>query len=305
MDRKTFLQVASLLPWGGSTLLDGSALLDGADRADEPVPRAAALKLSCNLYSFNEPLTSGAMTLEEVLKFCSDLGFAAVDPTGYYFPGYPRRPTAEYVNHIKQRAFLLGLDISGTGVRNDFITDDEKERRAEMRHVKRWVEAAAQLGAPVLRVFARRGIPEGHSREEATAWLVESLRECAAYGKRYGVMVALQNHAEFLKTAAQVEEVLQRADSDWLGLILDIGSLGGSDPYEEIATLAPYAVSWQIKEQVTVEGEKVKTDLDRVVGIVKESGYRGYLPIETLGPGAPRKQVPRFLAEVRRALASG
>lgn len=269
------------------------------------MPRAAALKLSCNLYSFNEPLTSGAMTLEEVLKFCSDLGFAAVDPTGYYFPGYPRRPTAEYVNHIKQRAFLLGLDISGTGVRNDFITDDEKERRAEMRHVKRWVEAAAQLGAPVLRVFARRGIPEGHSREEATAWLVESLRECAAYGKRYGVMVALQNHAEFLKTAAQVEEVLQRADSDWLGLILDIGSLGGSDPYEEIATLAPYAVSWQIKEQVTVEGEKVKTDLDRVVGIVKESGYRGYLPIETLGPGDPRKQVPRFLAEVRRALASG
>lgn len=43
----------------------------------------------------------------------------------------------------------------------------------------------------------------------------------------------------------------------------------------------------------------------RVVGIVKESRYRGYLPIETLGPGVPRKQVPRFLAEVRRALASG
>ncbi len=56
----------------------------------------AHLKLSCNLYSFNDPLRKGEMTLEEVFQFCSDVGFAAVDPTGYYFPGYPAVPADEY-----------------------------------------------------------------------------------------------------------------------------------------------------------------------------------------------------------------
>jgi sugar phosphate isomerase/epimerase len=243
------------------------------------------------------------MSLEEVLSFCSDLGFSAVDPTGYYFPDYPHVPTTAYSDHIREHAFRLGLSISGTGVRNDFTVPDDRERRAQVRHVKRWVEAAARLGAPVLRVFAGSGVPEGHTREEATAWLVDSLQACADYGRRHGVTVAVQNHAEFLETAAQVETVLGRVDG--LGLILDIGSLGGPDPYDEIATLAPHAVSWQIKEEVTVQDEKVRTDLSRIVAIVNEAGYRGYLPLETLGPGDPREQVPRFLSAVRRALANG
>ena len=67
---------------------------------------------------------NGQMTLEQVLAFCSDLGFAAVDPTGYYFPKYPALPDDSYLYQIKRKAFRLGLDISGTGVRNDFTLPD-------------------------------------------------------------------------------------------------------------------------------------------------------------------------------------
>ena len=38
--------------------------------------------------------------------------------------------------------------------------------------------------------------------------------------------------------------------------------------------------------------------------IMREAGYRGYAPIETLGPGDPNEKVRRFLGEVREALAS-
>ena len=297
MNRRAFVRTSAVLPVGMAW--------PAARRkpASPPPSDVRHLKLSCNLYSFNEPLQSGAMTLEEVLAFCSDLGFAAVDPTGYYLTGYPEPPSEAYINRIKRDAFLLGLDISGTGVRNDFTLAGDAERQAEIEHAKRWIEVAAQLGAPVLRVFAGKALPDGQSREAATERLVESLRTVAEYGAQYGVMPVLQNHADFLLTAAQVEDVLKQVGSEWLGLMLDIGSLGGPDPYEEIAVLAPYAVTWQIKEEVTVTGEKAKTDLDRIIAIAIEAGYRGYLPLETLGPGDPREKVPRFLADVRQALA--
>ena len=49
---------------------------------------------------------------------------------------------------------------------------------------------------------------------------------------------------------------------------------------------------------------KEKTDLKKIIGILRQCGYRGYLPLETLGKGDPRIKVPRFLEEVRSALES-
>ena len=77
-------------------------------------------KLSLNVYSFNNPLRAGEIDLFDVLDFCAEYNMDAIDPTGYYFPGYPEVPSDSYINEFKRKAFLLGLDISGTGVRNDF-----------------------------------------------------------------------------------------------------------------------------------------------------------------------------------------
>ena len=264
-------------------------------------PNPTHLKLSCNLYSFNNPLRKGEMTLEEVFQFCSDAGFAAVDPTGYYFPGYPAVPSDAYLYEIKKKAFLLGLDISGTGVRTDFSNPDASQRAADVELVRQWVEVAAKMDAPVLRVFAGKGVPNGHSEQEVMDWAVEGIRQCTELGKQKGVMIVLQNHNELLKTVDQVLYMRKKVPSDWLGINLDIGSLRAGDPYEEIAKLAPYAYTWQIKEKMYRNGIEVKPDLPRLMEIIRKSGYRGYIPIETL-EGDPRVQVPRFLREVRAAL---
>jgi sugar phosphate isomerase/epimerase len=163
--------------------------------------RTRRIRSSCNLYSFNAPLTRGEMRLEEVLEFCAEVGFDAVDPTGYYFTGYPHPPSHAEVHRIKQWAFRLGLDISGTGVRNDFSTPDPVTRRADVEHVSRWVDVAARLGAPVLRVFAGRAVPAGHTRPETLEWIVEALHASVAAAERQGVVIVLQNHDDVLKTA--------------------------------------------------------------------------------------------------------
>jgi sugar phosphate isomerase/epimerase len=293
-DRRTFLKTAPL----GAIALASSLHLPSMASSNTASP---PIKLSCNLYSFNDPLRKGEMTLPEVIRFCSDIGFAAVDPTGYYFPGYPAAPPDDYVYGIKKKAFLLGLDISGTGVRTDFSNPDASKRASDVELVRQWVEVAAKMDAPVLRVFAGKGIPEGHSEQETMDWAVEGIRQCVEHGQKKGVMIVLQNHNELLKTVDQVLYIRQKIASDWLGINLDIGSLRAGDPYEEIARLAPYAYTWQIKEKIYRHGKEEKPDLKRLLKIIRKSGYRGYIPIETL-EGDPRVQVPRFLAEVQTAL---
>lgn len=302
MKRRTFLAgsaaapLAAFIPAGGAT--NAAAAQARVSRVGGP-----SLKISCNVYSFNSFLRSGEMNLDGVLDFCAELGFAAVDPTGYYFPGYPDTPSDEYLYGIKRRAFLLGLDISGTGVRNDFTVQDARKRDADVELVKKWIECAARLGAPVVRVFSGRGVPAGHSEVEVYGWVADAIRKCAEHGRRYGVMVVLQNHDDFVKTADQTLRVLEMVNSEWLGLNLDIGSFRTGDAYAEIAKAAPYAVTWQIKENIGVYGKEVKTDLRKILQIVREAGYRGYLPLETLGAGDPRVKLRRFYEEFRQAMS--
>lgn len=277
-----------------------------ADLSTQPDPfkrlGGAKLKLSLNAYSFNQPLRSGEMSLFDMLEYCARLGFEAVDPTGYYFPGYPEVPSDEYINDFKRRAFVLGLDISGTGVRNNFTSPDQEERAKDVMLVKQWIEASAKMGAPLIRVFAGRNHPEGYSQDQVDEWLVADLRECADYGKKFGVLIALQNHNDYIKTSDHVIKILEMADHQWLGLHLDIGSLRQGDPYEEVSRLVPYAINWQVKEQVYRENMPEPTDLLKVMQIAHKGGYRGYLPLETLGEGDPRKKVEVLYKQAVKAL---
>ena len=294
--RRSFLGTLGALPLCPAPTLAAPPL--------RPGPRAGKVRLSCNLYSFNEPLLQKrTLTLEEVLDICAELGFDAIDPTGYYFPGYPEAPPDAYVYAVKNRALRLGLDLSGTGVRNDFTLADPAKRAVEVALVKRWVEVAAKLGAPMVRVFAGRGVPEGHTEVEVTGWVVGHIRECVAHGAERGVAIVLQHHDDLLKTAAQTLAIFERIESDWFGLNVDVGSLRTTDdPYAEIARLAPHAYTWQLKEQVYRKGVAEDVDVAKIVRILRDAGYRGYVPLETLGAGDPRPKLQSFLARVREAL---
>ncbi len=264
------------------------------------------LKTSLNAYSFNDAMLGSkggppaSMTLFDVMEFCAKQNFDAIDPTGYYFPGYPNVPTDDYIAKFKKRAFELGLGISGTGIRNNFAVADKAARGKDVQLAKSWIEVAAKLGAPVIRVFAGAEAP-GANRDEIYQWMAADLNTLAEHGKKFGVVVGVQNHSDFLKTADQTIKLLEMVNSEWLGLILDTGNYPG-DPYGEIAAVLPYTVNFQIKESPYGKDSPVRLDLNRFVKIVRDAGYRGYLPIETLAvtnvPYDPFKIVPPFHAEV-------
>jgi sugar phosphate isomerase/epimerase len=295
--RRSFLQgaigmaAASAAIWPRAALGQARALRTSGTR----------LKVGLNAYSFDKPLKAGTMTLEDVVRYCAQHGIDALDATGYYFPGYPKVPSDESIFSLKRTAFLNGVAISGTGVRNDFTLPDAARRKAEVQLVKDWIEVASKLGAPVIRVFTGPKMPEGHTFDQALEWMIPDFIECAAYGQKHGVIVGLQNHNDFVKTADQAIRIITAVNSAWFGSILDVGSLREKDPYEEIERLLPYAVSWQLKEAVGYGTKETPTDLAKVKAIIDKGGYRGYLPIETLGAGDPAVKVAVFIEQVRKA----
>jgi sugar phosphate isomerase/epimerase len=288
-------------------------------------PLAAAtretLKPGLNAYSFNKLLNDAirqrgpGITLDGVLDFAAKCKFAAFDPTGYFFPGYPKVPADAYVDNLKKHAADLGIALSGTGVRNNFTTADKAVRATGVAHIKDWVEVAARLGVPVIRVFADtqmraqtwETVSEGASRADVLAWISAALRECADHGKKFKVKIGVQNHGDFLQTGAQLLELVKVVGSEWCGPIVDTGYFKTPDPYVDIALVAPHAVNWQVKQSVFGEQSEIPTDLIRLLKIVRKSGFKGYLPIETLSPQGkpydPFAVIPAFLGQLNEAIA--
>lgn len=290
MTRRGFAAAAAALAAGGA---------QGAPKSAAGRAAGAGVRIALNAYSFNQPLRAKTMDWNGVVDYCAEHGIGALDATGYYFDGYPKAPAPAVLRELKRRAFVNGVTIHGTGVRNDFAVTDAAARQRDMAMVKEWIEAAEILGASVIRVFTGQKVAEGTTFDKTLEWMAPAFRECAEHGRRHGVMVGLQNHHDFVKTAAETIRIVEAVDSEWFGVILDIGSLRMSDPYEEIERLLPYAISWQLKETVWYGEKEVPADLKRVKAIIDKGGYRGVLPIETLGAGDPKEKVARFLDQVR------
>jgi sugar phosphate isomerase/epimerase len=260
------------------------------------------LKTSLNAYSFNAPLTKGEMDILNMIEYCAENQIDAVDITGYYFPEYPKVPSDEYIYAVKRKAFQLGVAISGTGVRTDFTNPDKIKRNEHIQLVKNWIEVAEKLGAPVIRIFAGNKVAQSDEWFKTAEWMVKDIKECVDFGKKHGVVVAVQNHADFIQTPQHVQYLIDNVDDSWFGLILDTGSYRTGDPYDDIAKTIKYAVNWQIKEKIFVNGKEVETDYKKLFDIIKANCYRGYIPIETLGAGDPKMKIKAMLVEVRKHL---
>ncbi|MDO6438244.1 sugar phosphate isomerase/epimerase family protein [Cyclobacterium sp. 1_MG-2023] len=277
-------------------------LLGIAPRSGSLKVKNKNLKLSLNAYSFNASLRDNSLSLDGLFNFCAENAIPAIDLTAYYIKAYPEVPDDKLLYDIKKKAHYKGLDISGTGVRNDFTLGDAAQRKKEIKHVKDWIVAASKMGAPVLRVFAGKAKVQGAEWKELAEGVIEAMQECAVFGAENGVIVAMQNHNDFIKSADQVNYIMENVDEEWFGLVLDVGSYSLKDPYEEISENIYHAVNWQIKENINHFGEQKPVDLKRLMKIINRSDYNGYLPIETLGPGDPFEKVKHFLKAVRKSM---
>jgi sugar phosphate isomerase/epimerase len=288
----------------GSAIAAGMVGAPNAWAAIDPIPRngKSKMKLSLAAYSFREQLTgkkSPKWTLDDFIDFCAAQGLDGTELTGYYFP---ESVTPEYLAHIKRKTFLLGLDVSGTAIANNFCRPPGAERDKEIAHVKQWVDYAYAFGAPCIRIFSG-DVPKGSTEAEAIRWAIEGIEECCQYAGEKGVLLALENHGGISIPADRLLSIVRAVWSPWFGINLDTGNFNSEDPYEEIEKVAPYAVTVQVKTEITRKGKSKETaDLARVIRILRGVNYRGYVALEYEAAEDPNIAVPRHLAELRRLI---
>ena len=292
--RRDFLRTGALVALGG---------IGGMAEAVEPVQRKGGpiIKVGCCAYSYRKYLAdkSPTMNLESFLETAAEIGCDGVEITSYYFPS---DLTVEYLNKLKRQAMLLGLDICSMSVGNTFTLPVGDQRKAQVAAVCNWLEHAADIGAPCMRVFGG-GLPKGTSADDAVKWVGECLNECAGSAAQQGVMLALENHGGIPSTSEQVLSIMAAVKSDWVGSNLDAGNFRAEDPYAEIAKVAPYAITTHFKSEVSPLGKpKEKADVKRIAGILKAAGYRGYLNLEYEAAEDPKTAVPRVIQSMKEGV---
>ncbi len=292
LNRRGFLANASLLGLFGPGALA---------RASDPIGRTrkSHLKLGLAAFSYRDSLTGPKkdMDLFGFLEIAADLEVDAVEPTSYYFPD---AVTPDYLHRLKQRAFVLGLDISGTAVMNDFCLPPGAERDKELAHVRTWIDHAAELDAPTIRVLSGNWI-QGTPDEELAKRVVDAIDSLTPHAVQKGVALALENHGGGVTTTAdELLKIVRAVKGPNFGVNLDTGNFHGPDPYAELAEVAPYAVNVQVKTEIRRKGRsKEQADMEKVIGILRDAKYSGYVVLEYNAPEDPKTAVPRTIKTLR------
>ncbi|MEQ8238561.1 MAG: TIM barrel protein, partial [Cyclobacteriaceae bacterium] len=137
-------------------------------------------------------------------------------------------------------------------------------------------------------------------------WMIECYKALIPTAEKYGVKIGIQNHGEMLQTAEQCLYVMERLDSKWAGIIVDTGNFTTEDPYKDIEMMVPYAVNWQVKEFTDGYGGTTRIDYEKLIQILKDKGYKGFLPVETLKVRGefydPFKRVDGMMDALRSAI---
>ncbi len=224
-------------------------------------------------------------SIDSVIELAHRLKLDGVD---IHLSGMPRE--RDYLLRVKLLCLKWGLPIGYAGA-GSFVGPAEGADE-QMEQGKRDVDAAAFLGAQLLRVFARHKWPDTEAEQEAL-WrpMIHSFQEISDYAADRGVAVGLQNHdnGSFAMTAKQVLRILREVERENFNFLMDTGQwLGaiGSHPrgefdpqvdlYEDyLRPTAPHAVYVRAKIYKIDGGTEEFMDYERILGILAEAGFNG------------------------------
>jgi len=286
-----------------TTLAAASGMM--ISRESRPVEKAMSkpkpdIKIGIAAYSFRKYLPQGdkkgEITLHDLCDMAAGWNLDAIEPTSYYFSS----EDLVYVHSLKAKAFRLGLDISGMPIRSNFCLPSGGKLDEQMAHVNKWIDIAAALGAPCIRIFAG----SKNDPRKDFGWMADGMKRACDYAGSKGVFLAIENHGYLTGTASDLERILETVDHEWLGVNLDTGNFV-EKPYENMAAIAAKAVAVQVKIKLRTYDGKDKEDADfgRIVDILRGANYRGCAALEYEGEEDPMTAVPKHLEALRNAIA--
>ncbi|MCB1096315.1 MAG: TIM barrel protein [Verrucomicrobiae bacterium] len=298
--RRQFLSLSAGLAGAALT----TSLSSEKASAVEPPKRAGqpSMRLSLAAYSFRDAFKDpDTMDMPKFIDYCADQALDGAELTSYYFP---KDADDAYYIGLKRHAFLRGIAVSGTAVGNNFALPEGPALDQQMADVKSWIDRAAVLGAPHIRVFA--GAPKDIEHGLAVKNCIASLEECCDYAGSKGIFLGLENHGGIVAEVDAMLEIIHGVKSPWLGVNLDTGNFHTDDPYADLAKVAPWAVNVQVKVEMKPRGSSkpVAADLPRLGTILRNANYQGFVVLEHEAKEDPFKTVPSYLDQLRKVISA-
>jgi sugar phosphate isomerase/epimerase len=251
--------------------------------AQEPL-----FSISLAQWSLNRRLFSGDLDALDFPAFTKNtFGIAAVEYVNQFF--MDKAEDRQWLTELKMRcddndvrSVLIMCDREG----NLGDPDDQARTTAVENHYK-WVEAAQFLGCHSIRVNAGSAGTWEEQRERAT----DGLRRLSEFGADYGLNVIVENHGGLSSNGKWLTEVIAGVGLDNCGTLPDFGNFFITrDPPEEydrylgVAELMPFAKGVSAKSYgFDANGDETTIDFRRMLGIVLDAGYRGYVGVEWEG----------------------
>ena len=247
---------------------------------------APLFRISLAQWSLHRALRSGALAPLDFPRFArEEAGLEAVEYVSVFFQdraadfgwlrGLERRCADQGV-----RSLLIMVDGEG-----ELGAGDEAARRRAVESHFRWIAAAAFLGCHSIRVNAAGPGPA----DELQRRVADSLHRLGDLAAPYGIDVLVENHGGLSSDGAWLAATIRAADHARVGTLPDFGNfhLGGErwyDRYVGVGELMPFARAVSAKShEFDAAGEETRTDYRRMLGIVLEAGYRGWIGIEYEG----------------------
>jgi sugar phosphate isomerase/epimerase len=269
----------------------------------EPIARIAPgrMQLSLAAYSLRDWLkeSKDGWDLFKFVDYCHAHAIPGAELTSYYFPA---DLTDAYIVELKEHCRRRGVSISGGAIANDFCQRDDAKRSRDIEHTKHWIDRYALLGAGAIRVFAG-------SQPKDEAWpttrdrCIGALEEVCKYAHTRGVFLALENHGGVTARADGLLDIVRRVQAPSFGVNFDSGNFRSTDdPYAELAEIAPYAINAQIKVEIFPGGKRETADLGRILKILQESNYSGWVALEYEAEEPAIEAVPRWVQEIKKSL---
>ncbi len=277
------------------------------------------MKCGLSMYSLLAPVRAGQLDLFGFLDYAAQTGFEGVELLDMFWTD-----EVSQVPEVKRRCAMRGLELPVYSISTNFFRPDAGARDAELADLKHGVDLAAQLGAPLLRVFSGDLLPS-YSFEQGFGWVVDSLSAGADYASQSGITLVLENHGHVAGRSDQVRAIIEAVGSTALRSNLDTGNflLVGEDPVQAAKALADLVALVHLKDFTqagpdedrhvyegldgalytgAIVGEGL-VDLQAVHDVLSQQGYKGWLSLEYEGNIEPlRDAVPRCLAAMRTLL---
>ena len=257
-------------------------------------------EISLEQWSLHRSLYSGELDHLDFAKISKEnFGIDAIEYVNSFF--FEKAEDKSYLREMKNRADDYGVKsllimCDNEGSLGD--PDNQKRQKAVENHYK-WHEAAKYLGCHSIRVNAYlteslHGLEVGDytktgSYENQVSLAADGLRKLTEFGANIGINTIVENHGGLSSDGAWLASVMKAVDHPMCGTLPDFGNfrIEGDrwyDRYKGVKELMPFAKAVSAKSHdFDSNGNETRTDFFRMMDIVMDAGYSGYVGIEYEG----------------------